>query len=67
MELEQAKQLVLKFARNQVLLTKQANSRRGITKAAVKEEATLVGLLIEGLSDTKLTKEEVADFVATLS
>jgi hypothetical protein len=56
---EKAKEMIKGFSRNQVEMTKQANSRRGITKKSISEESKYIALILEAILQRKPTKEEI--------
>lgn len=58
---EEAKELIWAYASNQVEQTKQANSRRGITKKSCKEEVRAVRNLLTAIILRPPTDEEIKE------
>ena len=58
LQLSDAKELVIQFARNQIEATKQENTRRGITKKNEKEAIYLIQKILSELCDQIISKQE---------
>lgn len=65
--IEEAKKLIVAFARNQVAVTHQANSRRGVTKKSISEEAVLTAKLLDGLIGHYPTTYDIQETIDNLS
>ncbi len=62
----QVRGLIISFARIETLITKQTNSRRGVTNKAIKEERSIVKNLLDALLP-EYTDEYLADLLNNLS